>query len=44
MAEIFTPGIAVAARAWVRVMLPEPIRPMWVVMGKKMIQNFLVAD
>src|ERR1700752_2053616 len=33
MAEIWTPGMARAARAWVCVMLPEPIRPMCVVMG-----------
>src|SRR5712664_1260635 len=41
MAAIWTPGMARAARAWVCVMLPEPIRPMWVVMGGgRMIRNF----
>src|ERR1700720_2557733 len=41
MAAIFTLGWARAARAWVCVMLPEPIRPIWVVMGDdRMIRNF----
>src|SRR5260370_1870317 len=41
MAAIWTPGMTRAARAWVCEMLPEPIRPMWVVMGGgRMIRNF----
>src|SRR5260370_1310061 len=32
MAAISTPGMARAARAWVSVMLPPPMRPMWKVM------------
>src|SRR6267154_1232562 len=44
MAEIFTSGMALAARAWVWVMLPEPIRPMWVVMEVSKIGKELNAE
>src|SRR5258708_23516247 len=40
MAAICAPGMERAARAWVSLMLPEPIRPTWVVMGRdRMIRN-----
>jgi hypothetical protein len=32
--------MAVAARAWVSVMLPEPIKPMWVVMRRAFYAEF----
>jgi hypothetical protein len=34
------PGTARAARAWVSVMLPEPIKPMWVVMRRAFYAEF----
>src|SRR5712664_2845434 len=40
MAEISTPGMERAARAWVSVMLPPPIRPMWVVMKSFQLSVF----